>query len=96
MFEAPAPANSVLKFVKAPPADHDEPLYVSVQDVPPAPPKAKADVLVPAPPKKRLGVIKAPPADHEIPSYASVHDTLPGVPPPKAIPAFCVPAHAKP
>ena len=82
---------------KAPPADHDAPLYSSVHDTKEgdtSPPKASPSFCVPAPAKPSLPVIKAPPADHDDPSYSSVHDKPLGFLPPKASPAFCVPAPA--
>ena len=66
MFEAPAPARQVLAVDIALPADHDVPLYASVQADKAGktyPPNANADVLVPAPPKLFPPTITAPPAD---------------------------------
>jgi len=63
----PAPAKLDLAVIIAPPADHDVPLYASVQAtfVGDNPPNANAAVFVaPAPPKAHLAVIIAPPADH--------------------------------
>ena len=83
--------------IKAPPADHVDPLYVSVQAliVGDKPPNANAAVFVPAPAKLNLAVIKAPPADQDVPLYASVQATTVGVLPPNANAAVFVPAPAR-
>ncbi len=75
-FCVPAPAKSRLAFIKAPPPDHEDPLYSSVHDTIEGvlPPKASPVFCVPAPAKVCLPVIKAPPDDHDEPLYSSVHD----------------------
>ena len=75
----PAPAKSYLAVDKAPPADHESPLYSSVHDEKPAstPPKASAAFCVPAPAKLRLAIIKAPPADHTPGSYVLIKLVVP-------------------
>ena len=79
-FCSPAPAKEYLAVDKAPPADHDVPLYSSVHAIivgnEITPPKASPAFYVPAPAKKNLAVDKAPPADHEDPLYSSVHDNV--------------------
>ena len=65
-FCVPAPANSYLAVDKAPPEDHDEPLYSSVHENivgPLRPPKASASFCSPAPAREYLAVDKAPPTD---------------------------------
>ena len=87
----PAPAKVFLAVIIAPPADHDVPLYVSVQataNTGAAPPKANAAVFVPAPAKTLLAVIIAPPAVQVDPLYASVHATAAGLFPANANAAF--------
>ena len=95
----PAPAKAYLAVPKAPPADQDVPLYVSVQATVAKPlfkpPNANAAVFVPAPAKPNLAVIKAPPADHDVPLYASVQDIIGPLLPPNAKAAVFVPAPAK-
>ena len=67
----PAPAKSRVKVIKAPPADHEVPLYSSVHPtgalvgLPNLPPKASPAFCVPAPAKRYLAVDKAPPVDHD-------------------------------
>ena len=80
----------------APPADHDVPLYVSVQatTVGVPPPNAKAAVFVPAPARLNIAVIIAPPADQDVPLYVSVQATAGGFDPPNAKAAVFVPAPA--
>jgi len=99
-FWVPAPPDKESAVIKAPPADHEVPLYSSVHDTvvkvgdPKFPPKASPAFCVPAPAKLDLPVIKAPPADHEDPLYSSVHAPAvfgagkAALFPPKAIPAF--------
>ena len=79
-FCVPAPAKLALPVIKAPPVDHDDPLYSSVQDTVAGeePPKASPVFCVPAPAKPHLAVIKAPPADQDVPLYSSVHDNTDG------------------
>jgi len=94
-FCSPAPAKPHLAVIKAPPVDHDEPLYSSVHDTTPdgvLPPNASPAFCVPAPAKVLLAFIKAPPADHDVPLYSSVHAMVEklGAPncPPKASASF--------
>ena len=73
-FCSPAPAKNPLAVIKAPPVDHDEPLYSSVHDTVEGdlPPNARPAFCVPAAAWSALAVIKSPPDDHEVPSYSSV------------------------
>ena len=83
-FCVPAPAKEVLDVIKAPPADHDVPLYSSVHARlgKSPPPNAKPAFCVPAPPEEFLSVIKEPPADHDVPLYSFVMPVH--LPPPQA------------
>ena len=76
----PFPAKEALAVIKATPADHDVPLYSSVQDAIAGlqPTKASPAFCVPAPAKAHLAVIKAPPVDHDVPLYSWVHVVRPG------------------